>query len=362
MRRLHLGQLFNRRYRILNAVGSGPLSRLYRARDEVRGAEVALKLPPVTVTGEQGSAACAGSAGPGEAGCLPAELCHATRLLDEGILGLQLCHENVVRTVDCDIGECSTPYVAVEWLDGEPLVELVAREGPLPTSTSLSLVRDAAAGLAALHGLGYVHCDVKPDNLFVSRVEGGPPRVKVLDLGLARPLGHRPGGDEHVVAGTLQYIAPEQVANEVLDARADIYSLGVVLFRLLTGELPFDTRSPTALLGHHLFSVPPPPSWFVEHQRGAELDRLVLTALRKKPSNRYASMQEFIADIDRFETTQSTLGRELQGEDRFEPVTEHGKQAVGMIARAARILEASATESSVTGEVGTTLVSATPAA
>ncbi len=318
---LEPGQLFLRRYRILKAVGCGPLSALYHARDEETGDLVAVK--------RSGESPLAGD---GEAG---------RRLLHEGNWGLRLKHPHVVRTLEYGIAHDGEPFVLFEWLRGELLLDLLERETPLPTLLALSLVRDAAEGLSALHESGLVHCDVKPENLFLCGAPGRPTRLKVLDLGLARPVGKKPSDEGAVIAGTLQYMPPEQAANEDLDARADIYALGVVLFRVLTGELPFDTRSPAGLLSHHLFSVPPPPSWLGDYETADQLDKIVLTALRKNPQNRYASMADLIADIDRFVAGEPVRGRDLVAEDRFEPSTEHGKEALGLIASTARMADSS---------------------
>ena len=322
------GQLFVERYRIVDVVVQGPLSELYRAYDEERGCEVALKLP-------------------GTSSSVDGEV--MLRLCREAEVGLAVNHQNVVRTIGRGETRDGRPYVVTEWLDGESLLELLERDGALPTLLALSLGREAAAGLAALHAEGMVHCDVKPENLFLCGPKGRPTCLKLLDFGLVRATGQSPSDSGQVIAGTLQYIAPEQAANETLDCRADIYALGVVLFRLLTGELPFDTRSPVGLLRHHLFSVPPPPSWLRDHGLAGELDLIALTAMRKNRENRYGSMGEIIDDIDRFVSGERVEGRKVVVEDRFVPSSEGGRRAVGIIAKTARMVDSPLSVASVEG-------------
>ena len=126
----------------------------------------------------------------------------------------------------------------------------------------LAVLRDklAARGLAAAHALGIVHCDVKPENLFVV---GNERHVKVLDFDLSWMPDAPEHGERHVLRGTAKYMAPEQIVGDQVDARTDVYSLGVVLFRMLTGHLPFDLELGATLLRHQVSSPIPPPSWGV---------------------------------------------------------------------------------------------------
>jgi serine/threonine-protein kinase len=185
----------------------------------------------------------------------------------------------------------------MEALVGESLGDLLRRQQAVPPDLTLILARQAVAGLAAAHRAGVVHRDVKPDNLFLLGPQGDPLGLKVIDFGMARNVDGAGSGATLTAEGTLQYMPPEQILGDPVDARTDVYALGVVLFRMLTGHLPFDTEPGVDLLAHQLFSPAPPPSWIVE-TLDPRLERVVLRAMRKHPDNRYPSMQALLADLD----------------------------------------------------------------
>ena len=252
----------------------------------------------------------------------------------------ELVHPNVVKVLDIGESDLGAPYVVLEALEGEPLGDRLRRDDVLEPPLALRIAREVAAGLKAAHALGVVHRDVKPDNVFLV---GEPGRddvtVKVIDFGMAK-VPRSTGSSAGFVLGTLEYMAPEQIVSEAVDGRTDIYGLGVVMFRMFTGHLPFDVSidparslakqdQPTDILGHHLFSPAPPPSWLDEGM-DPMIERVILSAMRKRPENRYETMAAMLDDLERAAHLREggPHGHRLVTEpDVFEPQTERGKEA-----------------------------------
>jgi serine/threonine protein kinase len=210
---------------------------------------------------------------------------------------LQVVHPNVVRVLDVREPEPGVPYLVMEALDGELLADVLARRGTLPPDLVREIARQVASGLHALHEAGITHCDVKPENLYLLGDLEHEPRIKILDFGLAAVRGFQGPEESLEVRGTAQYMAPEQALGDDVDPRTDVYALGVVMFRSLTGHLPFDLKLSATLLRHQIFSPAPPPSWLVD-ELDSGLERVVLKSMRKKPSNRYANARELESDLE----------------------------------------------------------------
>ena len=200
-----------------------------------------------------------------------------------------------------DTGEAVTasgplPYIVMEYVDGVTLRDIVHTDGPMPQRRALEVIADACQALNFSHQHGIVHRDVKPANIMISKAGA----VKVMDFGIARALadGSNKVTQTAAVIGTAQYLSPEQARGESVDARSDVYSLGCVLYEMLTGEPPFVGDSPVAVAYQHVREDPVPPS-----QRRAgispELDAVVLKALTKNPDNRYQTAAEMRADLVR---------------------------------------------------------------
>jgi serine/threonine-protein kinase len=174
---------------------------------------------------------------------------------------------------------------------------------------------------------------VKPDNFVLLGPIGEPFGLKLIDFGMAK-LSTGAGSGTHSILGTVEYMAPEQILMEAVDARTDVYSLGVVMFRLFTGHLPFDTDAPADLLRHQLFSSVPPPSW-LDDDLDRRLERMILTATRKSPDNRYANMQLLLDDLN---ALIGVTDREVSerppsvAPDAYAPSTDRGAEALGILA------------------------------
>jgi serine/threonine-protein kinase len=199
-----------------------------------------------------------------------------------------------------DTGEAETaagplPYIVMEYVDGITLRDIVHNDGPIPPRKAIEIIADACQALNFSHQHGIIHRDVKPANIMISRTGA----VKVMDFGIARALA-----DSHsvtqtaAVIGTAQYLSPEQARGDSVDARSDVYSLGCVLYEILTGEPPFVGDSPVAVAYQHVREPPVPPSG--RHEGiSPDLDAVVLKALAKNPDNRYQTAAEMRADLVR---------------------------------------------------------------
>jgi serine/threonine protein kinase len=270
-----MGTLVGERYRIRGYVNSGATARVYLAEDVSSRETVVVKLfaPPAARAEEV-----------------------RAQFADEAKMVMSIDHPNVVKVQGAGELADGKPYLVLEALRGETLGEYLRREGPMAVERALLLMRHAASGLAAAHRAGVVHRDIKPDNLFLLGPLGDPYGLKVIDFGMAKAAS---GGTDAkgLVLGTVQYMAPEQIVSDPVDARTDIYGLGVVMFRTFTGHLPYETDLHTDLLAHQLFSPIPPPSWLHE-TIDPRIEAVIITAMRKHPENRYASMVALLADID----------------------------------------------------------------
>lgn len=209
-----------------------------------------------------------------------------------------LNHPAIVAVYDTGEAETPTgplPYIVMEYVDGVTLRDIVHTEGPMPSKRAIEVIADACQALNFSHQHGIIHRDVKPANIMISKAGA----VKVMDFGIARALA-----DSHsvtqtaAVIGTAQYLSPEQARGDSVDARSDVYSLGCVLYEILTGEPPFVGDSPVAVAYQHVREDPVAPS---ERHKGIspDLDAVVLKALTKNPDNRYQTAAEMRADLVR---------------------------------------------------------------
>ncbi|MGH9669717.1 MAG: protein kinase domain-containing protein, partial [Terriglobales bacterium] len=210
---------------------------------------------------------------------------------------------------DLDTTEDGRPFIIMECVEGRDLRALIQREGPLPVERALNIARQVASALTAAHHLGITHRDIKPDNILLVNEEDGSELVKVLDFGIAKVRegamdlgGGYTATKTGMVVGTPQYISPEQAMGkqgDAIDGRADLYSLGVVLYEMLTGHLPFDSDTPVGLLLHHIQTIPTPPHELCPELNIPEaLSLLLMKALEKDRTRRFQSADEMSAALD----------------------------------------------------------------
>src|SRR5919197_393363 len=203
-----------------------------------------------------------------------------------------LSHPNIVSIFDRGEAE-GTYYIAMAYLDGRSLKEMITKRGPAPINVAVDYARQILAALRVAHRQGLVHRDIKPHNVLVDD-EG---RVKVTDFGIAR-AGPSQMTEEGSIIGTAQYLSPEQAQGAAVTPASDLYSVGIVLYELLTGTVPFAGETPVELAMKHLSKVPESPP-HVRPEVPRDLDFVVMRALAKAPAERYQSADEMDADLAR---------------------------------------------------------------
>lgn len=281
---LQQGMVIREKYEILGKIGSGGMATVYRARHLVFNEERALKVVSSRMMEDEN---------------------FLKRFRNEAIVTRKLQHPNAVRVEDMDTMEDGRPFIVMELVEGESLRTIIEREGPLPPARALEITRQIASALGAAHRLGIVHRDVKPDNVILVRKDGKD-TVKVLDFGIAKlrdsaaDAGYT-ATQTGMLIGTPQYISPEQAAGkpgEQLDGRADIYSLGIVLYHMITGRLPFESDTPMGILLAHMQTPPPLPQAIrPELHIDPSTTQLMLKCLEKDPAKRFQMAQELIDSI-----------------------------------------------------------------
>ncbi|MDX6423764.1 MAG: eukaryotic-like serine/threonine-protein kinase [Gaiellaceae bacterium] len=266
-----INTLFDGRYKIIRKLGSGGMANVYLAEDQELGRRVAIKILNERHANDEQ---------------------FVDRFRREAKHAAGLSHPNIVAIYDRGEAE-GTYYIAMEYLDGRSLKELIVARGPAPVHVAIDYARKILDALRFSHRNGIVHRDIKPHNVIVD-AEG---RVKVTDFGIAR-AGTSQMTEVGSIIGTAQYLSPEQAKGAPVDQTSDLYSVGIVLYELLTGKVPFTGDSPVEIAMKHISAVPEPPS-SLRPDIPEDLDLIVLRALGKTPEDRYPSAEEMDKDLAR---------------------------------------------------------------
>lgn len=267
------------RYRLLRRLGAGGMGSVYLAQHELIDRQVALKVLHPSLAGKPES---------------------RKRFLREARAASKVKHPAVVEIYDVAFhGE--HVFFVMELLPGRDLADRLAVEGRLPWSHAFPILLQVAEALAAAHAAGVVHRDVKPSNCFLVAAPDGTERVKVVDFGIAKLAADEGTTTEHLTAtgevfGTLGYMAPEMAHGASDDPRSDVYALGVMMFQLLTGRLPF-VGSALAVISQHL-TTPPPSPRRLDPSIPPEVEHVILRALEKHPDDRFPSMRHLAAALE----------------------------------------------------------------
>ncbi len=288
------GSVIRGKYRVLAKVGQGGMGSVYKALhlafDELRALKV---IAPELLSDEL----------------------FVKRFKHEAVITRRLQHPNAVRVDDIDEAEDGRPFIVMEFIEGKSLKKLIREEGPLPTPRVLSIIKQATSALDAAHRLGMVHRDIKPDNIALVDAADAE-TVKVLDFGIAKMKEARMGEaagmtltGAGVVIGTPQYMSPEQAMGkrgDELDGRADLYSLGVVMYQMLTADLPFKADTTMEMLLAHMQKPPAPiATLHPELQVPENVAALTMRLLEKNRDMRPASARALIQEIEKIEKDMS---------------------------------------------------------
>jgi serine/threonine-protein kinase len=275
--RIEKGTVFAGRYEILGSLGKGGMATVYRARDRRLDEVVALKVLRADVLQQD-----------------PTLL---ERFKQELRLARKITHRNVLRTHDFDEAD-GVPYISMEYIDGVTLKDLIQNKGALPAGVGLRIAKQMCEGLDAAHREGVIHRDIKPQNVLILPETA---ELKITDFGIAR-VSEVKGGEASglttagTVMGTPDYMPPEQAQGRPADFRSDIYSLGVVLFEIFTGSLPFKKDTAMAMVLAHVQQPPPRPR-SVNPRIPEDLEAVILRCVQKDPAARYAKVADLLEDL-----------------------------------------------------------------
>ena len=269
------GEVIDGRYQLTRVVAAGGMATIYAALDLRLDRQVAVKIMHPHLAQDEK---------------------FVERFIREAKAAASLSHPNIVSVLDQGWNQGGVPcvYIVMELVEGSTLREFLFEQGALGVERTLQLLMPVASALAAAHALGIVHRDIKPENVLVSK-EG---RIKIADFGLARGalLGSTMTAESSVILGSVSYLSPEQVQRGIADARSDVYSLGIVMFELLTGEKPYKGEDPVQIAIRHVNERVPAPST-INPALPPEIDALVLRATDIDPDKRPRDCSIFLEEM-----------------------------------------------------------------
>jgi serine/threonine-protein kinase len=274
------GTLLNNRYQLLEQLGSGGMAEVFRARDLMLDRYVAIKILRKDYSGNKD---------------------FQNHFRQEARAAANLSHPNIVTVHDFGFAE-DLLYIVMEYIPGRDLKKLIRERGRFSIQEGIPLIIQACAGIGYAHRAGLVHCDVKPHNMLVAQDH----RLKVTDFGIARALATiTPGERTDVVWGSPLYFSPEQAQGEAPSPASDVYSLGIVLYEVLSGTPPFTASTPDQLARLHASARPVPISEYIP-EIPAALEEIVMKVLTKEPSARYRTADQLGRVLQKFGSTMET--------------------------------------------------------
>ena len=272
--KLTRGTTFAGRYEIIEDLGEGGMGKVYRVEDKKINEEVALKFLRPQIAADRKT---------------------IERFRNELKFARRIAHRNVCKMYDLD-EEAGTHYITMEYVPGEDLKDMIKMSRQLSTAAAVNIAKQVCEGLAEAHRLGVVHRDLKSSNIMIDR-DGN---ARIMDFGIARSLQAEGLTGAGAMVGTPEYMSPEQAEGKEVDQRSDIYSVGVILFEMLTGRLPFEGDSPLSIAMKHKTEVSPDPRDF-NAQISEDLSRVILKCMEKDKENRYQDTKELLSELSRIE-------------------------------------------------------------
>src|SRR5918997_1695214 len=266
-------QLVDNRYRLVRPLGSGGMADVYLAHDSILDRDIALKVMSTRYASDDE---------------------FVERFKREAQSAAALSHPNIVSIFDRGESEDGTYYIAMEYLPGGTLKDRIMSKGALPPRTAAAVALQIAEALQVAHERGVIHRDIKPHNILIT--ESGD--VKVTDFGIARAASSSTMTRTGSILGTAHYISPEQAMGEPVGPASDLYSLGIVLYEMLTGELPYDADTPLGIAMKHVNGRLRPPKE-IDPSIPPGINAITCRLLAKQPEDRYASDAELIEDLER---------------------------------------------------------------
>jgi len=279
---LSTGTTLAGRYQIIEELGKGGMGKVYRVLDKKLNEEVALKLIKPEIASDRET---------------------IERFSNELKLARRVSHRNVGRMYELMEAE-GMHFITMEYVPGQDLRGLIRQTGQLTTGKAVSIAKQVCEGLSEAHGLGVVHRDLKPGNILIDR-DGN---AKIMDFGIARSISAKGITGAGVLIGTPEYMSPEQVDGKDVDQRSDIYSLGVILYQMLTGHVPFEGDTPLSVAVKQKTEPPKDPR-AINAQIPEDLDRLILRCLEKDKEKRYRTAADIVSDLDKIEKGLPTTER-----------------------------------------------------
>jgi len=264
------GTTLANRYEFIEELGKGGMGKVYKVFDKKIKEEVALKLLKSEIAADEKT---------------------IERFSNELKLARKIVHKNVGRMYDIN-EEKGTHYITMEYVPGEDLKSFIRRARQLTVGAAVSIAKQVCEGLVEAHKLGVVHRDLKPQNIMIDK-EGN---ARIMDFGIARSLKTKGITGEGVIIGTPEYMSPEQVEGKEVGQRSDIYSLGVILYEMVTGQVPFEGDTPLSVAMKHKTKAPPDPGK-VNAQVPEDLSRLILRCMEKDKAKRYQTAEEVLSEL-----------------------------------------------------------------
>ena len=272
--KLTSGSTFAGRYQIIEELGRGGMGRVYKVLDKEVNAKVALKFIKPEIASDEKT---------------------IERFRNELKTARDIAHKNVCRMYDLNKEEGSY-YITMEYVSGEDLKSMIRMSKQLSVPTALSIAKQVCDGLSEAHRLGIIHRDLKPSNIMIDKVGD----ARIMDFGIARSLTRKSITDKDVMIGTPEYMSPEQVEGKPLSQGTDIYSLGIILYEMLTGHVPFEAETALSVAYKHVNEVPKEPKK-LNAQIPDNLNRIILKCLAKEREKRYQSTDEMRQDLESIE-------------------------------------------------------------